>query len=385
MSLSLVAPHIFVPPGDNLDHFLAQKAEAIRALARGLVRDAIEIGRNLHDVQVELARRGGDHSGRFLQWLEHEFTGWSQRSAYNFIDLYNLSTTPEFATFANWESLGLSGLYKLAAPGTPNSARVEVVARAGAGEHLKNDEVKAIIAQHGEQGVLQATSAIRAQKIEERRERARAAASIESGGSAGGTVEDLIRLARSGNRFGAILADPAWKFQTWSLRSQGRAPPYETMLLEEICALPVEALAAKDCALFFWVVRAHLSEALEVIRRWGFEFKTVAFGWFKGEEQEDIEAIEIPIGQGHWTRTGFEQCWLATRGNPRRLHADVREVIIEPRREHSRKPDCVHERIERLVAGPYLELFARRKRAGWTVWGNEVAPPVIPNLQEAAE
>ena len=63
---------------------------------------------------------------------------------------------------------------------------------------------------------------------------------------------------------------------------------------------------------------------------------------------------------------------MATRGQPRRIHADVRQAIVEPRREHSRNPDEIHDRIERLVAGPYLEMFARRRRAGWTVWGNEI-------------
>jgi N6-adenosine-specific RNA methylase IME4 len=79
------------------------------------------------------------------------------------------------------------------------------------------------------------------------------------------------------------------------------------------------------------------------------------------------------MGLGYWTRANTEPCLLATRGKPKRLNADVRQLIIEPRREHSRKPDCVHSRIERLVAGPYLELFARAPRKGWDVWGNETA------------
>jgi N6-adenosine-specific RNA methylase IME4 len=78
------------------------------------------------------------------------------------------------------------------------------------------------------------------------------------------------------------------------------------------------------------------------------------------------------MGLGYWTRANTEPCLLATRGKPKRLNADVRQGIIEPRREHSRKPDCVHDRIERLVAGPYLELFARARRPGWDAWGNEV-------------
>jgi N6-adenosine-specific RNA methylase IME4 len=75
---------------------------------------------------------------------------------------------------------------------------------------------------------------------------------------------------------------------------------------------------------------------------------------------------------GYWTRANSEVCLLATRGKPKRLNADVRQGIIEPRREHSRKPDCVYERIERLVAGPYVELFARTTRKGWSSWGNQV-------------
>lgn len=77
------------------------------------------------------------------------------------------------------------------------------------------------------------------------------------------------------------------------------------------------------------------------------------------------------MGLGYWTRANTEPCLLATRGKPKRIAADIRQGILEPIREHSRKPDCVHERIERLVAGPYLELFARQRRPGWTSWGNE--------------
>lgn len=83
---------------------------------------------------------------------------------------------------------------------------------------------------------------------------------------------------------------------------------------------------------------------------------------------------------GYWTRANTEPCLLATRGRPKRLNADVRQGIIAPRREHSRKPDDIHARIERLVPGPYLELFARTQRPGWTVWGNQT-----DKFTEAAE
>ncbi len=77
-------------------------------------------------------------------------------------------------------------------------------------------------------------------------------------------------------------------------------------------------------------------------------------------------------GLGYWTRANPEQCLLATRGKPPRMAKNVRRLVVERRREHSRKPDCVRERIERLVVGPYLELFARETKAGWDCLGDQV-------------
>jgi N6-adenosine-specific RNA methylase IME4 len=356
--------------------FLTESAERIRALGRRVISDVIEIGRLLTECKARCGH------GNWLPWLEREF-GWSDDTALNFIRCHELAKSRNFRDL----SLPVTSLYLLAKPSTAESARDEVFARAESGDRLKHADVQAIIAEHGEQAVLAAASEVRARKRDEYREHAKAAASLAPSGPVGGTVNDLIKLAESGRRFGAILADAPWFYATWShiglagdrmqahRAERSREPPYRQMSQEEICALPVEALAAKDCALFFWVVQHELPQAMEVIRCWGFELKSVAFGWFKGEEQEEIENIQVPIGCGLWTRSGFEQCWIATRGNPRRLYADVRQVIIEPRREHSRKPDCVHDRIERLVAGPYLELFARRPRSGWTTWGDEIPPP----------
>jgi N6-adenosine-specific RNA methylase IME4 len=363
------------PAAAPSDPFLTERAERIRGLGKRVVADVIEIGRLL----TEAKQRVGH--GHWLPWLQTEF-GWTDETARRFMRLHELAgQIPQVVEY----DIPLSGLYLLAAPSIPEPARAEVFERASAGERLRQAEVRAIIERHGEQRILAAACEVRARRLEEYRERAKATTSLSPAGPAGGTIEDLVRLAASGYRAGAILADCPWQFVTWSHiglagdRSQGnrgqrgRVTPYHTMPLEQICALPIEALTAPDCAVFMWVVRSHLPDALEVIRRWGFEFKSVAFVWLKGEDQED--AIKVPMGTGLWTRTGSEQCWLATRGNPRRLYADVREVIIEPRREHSRKPDCVHERIERLVAGPYLELFARRERPGWLCWGDEIPPP----------
>jgi N6-adenosine-specific RNA methylase IME4 len=180
-----------------------------------------------------------------------------------------------------------------------------------------------------------------------------------------------------------VLADCPWHFQSWTngrwkgdgkIFTPAKAPEYHTMSVEQIAALPVVELAAPDCALFFWGIWAMLPEAFDVIRAWGFEFKTCAFNWTKADiSQIDMfrDTSEGQLGLGYWVRQNSEYCLLATRGAPKRLNADVRQAIIEPRREHSRKPDCIYERIERLVAGPYLELFARQTRPGWTSWGNE--------------
>jgi len=179
------------------------------------------------------------------------------------------------------------------------------------------------------------------------------------------------------HHFGAILADPPWAFATWSDRGKGRSAEqhYPVMEFRDLALLPVEKLAAPDCVLFLWTTWPRLIQGLHLIAAWGFEYKTCGFDWMKADvRQIDLfrDDADSAIGMGYWTRANTEPCLLATRGKPRRLHTDVRQSIIAPRREHSRKPEDVHERIERLVAGPYLELFAREStRPDWTFFGNE--------------
>lgn len=176
------------------------------------------------------------------------------------------------------------------------------------------------------------------------------------------------------NYFGAILADPPWPFATWSHKGLGRSGEahYCTMSHRDLECMRVDHLAAPDCVLFIWIVQTQIDRALELIAAWGFALKSCAFAWMKGDGHQLFpDDPPMQMGMGKWTRSEFEQCWLATRGKPKRLDAGVRQILVEKRREHSRKPDGIHERIERLVAGPYLELFARQSRPGWTTWGNE--------------
>lgn len=194
------------------------------------------------------------------------------------------------------------------------------------------------------------------------------------------------------NHFGAIYADPPWHYRVWAENSQNNriaSAKYRVMGTAEISALPVCELAAESCVLFVWITWPQLVDALAVIKGWGFEYKTCAFSWVKAHgSQPDMfrDEMSVQVGLGYWTRANSEVCLLATRGSPKRLNADVRQAIIEPRREHSRKPDCVPGRIERLVAGPYLELFARTTRPGWDSWGNQTdkfKPPALEQFDAA--
>lgn len=171
-------------------------------------------------------------------------------------------------------------------------------------------------------------------------------------------------------RYRCILADPPWLYATYSDAGKDRSPEqhYGCMDLAALKALPIARLADKDCALFMWCIDTHTPQAFELIEAWGFTFKTKAFEWVK----TNAKSPGFFTGMGHWTRANSESCWLATKGKPKRQAKDVRRLIVAPRREHSRKPDEIHERITRLVPGPRLELFGRAEVPGWDVWGNEV-------------
>jgi N6-adenosine-specific RNA methylase IME4 len=175
----------------------------------------------------------------------------------------------------------------------------------------------------------------------------------------------------SGARYRVILADPPWQWRAWNPATGGQRGPerhYPTMGTAAICALPVGGLAAPDSALLLWATWPMLPDALAVIRAWGFVYKSLAWIWVKLRRR----GLGYHMGLGYYTRANSEPCLLATRGRvPVRAH-DVLAVITAPVMAHSRKPDEQYAKAERLFAGPYCELFARRRRLGWAVWGNEV-------------
>ena len=177
--------------------------------------------------------------------------------------------------------------------------------------------------------------------------------------------------------FDVIYADPPWSFKTWSDEGKDRSPEnhYGCMSLADIEALPITEIAADNCALFVWATDPLLPKALQLIEAWGFTYKTVAFVWAKLNKSAPkmmFSERDFFTGLGYWTRANPELCLLATRGKPKRVSKAVRRLVIAPRREHSRKPDEVADRIVKLMGDVRrIELFARETRDGWQAWGDE--------------
>ena len=182
--------------------------------------------------------------------------------------------------------------------------------------------------------------------------------------------------AKAMSLYDVILADPPWHFQNYSAdepgklhnRSRGANRYYVTATTDDICEL---VPPAKDNAvLFLWACWPLLPDALRVITAWGFEYKTLAWVWVKSNPT----GFGFFHGMGYYTRSNSEPCLLATRGKlPKPANRSIQALMYEPVKEHSRKPDEQFRKIEALYPNMnYLEMFARRPRSGWSVFGNEV-------------
>ena len=173
--------------------------------------------------------------------------------------------------------------------------------------------------------------------------------------------------------FRTIYADPPWPIKWNASAAIGKKHiDYPTMPIADICALPVHKLAHQDCTLWMWTTNAFLPEALEVLKHWRFHYKML-FTWCKNN------------GMGGHPRNATEHMIIATRGEPKMDRHQLATLIWleHPRLSHSEKPEAIVEVIEQRSHGPYLELFARRKRPGWSAWGNEIASDVeMPNTQD---
>lgn len=190
--------------------------------------------------------------------------------------------------------------------------------------------------------------------------------------------------------FACIFADPPWSFKQHDGRElvpqRAWEQHYKTMKPEQLRALPVSEVAAKDCVLIMWTTSSNLVECIELARAWGFEFKSIGMIWVKTSTapltgymrhiiepvlRKGFQVVKPLMSMGFWFRQQAEITLVFTRGKPKRIDMGVGQVFFAPRREHSRKPDEAYARVERLCAGPRLDMFGRQGRPGWTVWGDQ--------------
>ena len=171
-------------------------------------------------------------------------------------------------------------------------------------------------------------------------------------------------------KYQIIYADPPWSYRDKaSAGNRGASFKYDVQDHKWICGLPVENISDDNCVLFLWITMPQLPNVFEVIKEWGFVFKTCAFTWVKRNKLQPSWFW----GMGNWTRANSELCLLATKGKPKRVSAAVHSVVDTPIEKHSKKPDVVKDRIVQLCGDlPRIELFARQRTQGWDSWGNEV-------------
>jgi N6-adenosine-specific RNA methylase IME4 len=161
------------------------------------------------------------------------------------------------------------------------------------------------------------------------------------------------------SRYRTIVADPPWRFGSAATKADARKH-YDTMALEDICALPVEDMADDSCHPWLWILNGMVEEGYRVVRAWGFSPLTLAT-WCKPQP-----------GVGHYLRNNTEHCVLASRGAPMvPERKPVSTWFRWPRGAHSAKPEAFYDLVEQVSPGPYVELFARRARFGWDYWGDQ--------------
>ena len=176
-----------------------------------------------------------------------------------------------------------------------------------------------------------------------------------------------IDIFNTDKKYNIIYADPPWKYNDKGC--QGAAEKiYPTMTIEEMAELPINQISEKDCVLFMWATYPKIQEALDLIEKWGFTYKSIAFQWIK----QNKSGNGYFFGLGRWTRGNTEPCLIATKGKPKRISTNVGQLIFSPLRNHSQKPDEAREKITELVGDlQRIELFARQHAEGWDCWGNE--------------
>lgn len=179
-----------------------------------------------------------------------------------------------------------------------------------------------------------------------------------------------VDIYNTNKKYNIIYADPPWSYDFGKSSSRFVGDKYDLLKLKDIANIPVRNLCEDNAVLILWATFPRLEWALDLIKVWGFKYKTCAFTWIKQNKKSD----SLFWGMGYYTRSNAEVCLLAIKGKPlSRLSKSVHQVVMSKIREHSRKPDEVRDRTVELFGDiPKIELFARQQVDGWDCWGNEV-------------
>lgn len=177
-------------------------------------------------------------------------------------------------------------------------------------------------------------------------------------------------MAFPNKKYNIIYADPPWEYFLYQKQDwRGTANKhYNTLTIEKIKKLPVKQISDKNCILFLWGTWPNLQECLDVIKAWGFKYKTIGFNWIKTNSTNS----KCFFGMGHYTKSNSEFCLIATKGTIPIISNKISSVLHSSIQKHSKKPDIIRDKILQLVGNlPRIELFARTKVHGWDTWGND--------------
>ena len=182
-----------------------------------------------------------------------------------------------------------------------------------------------------------------------------------------------VDIFNTDKKYNIIYADPPWKYNSRANHKTrfrgGACGHYDLMPMKDIEALPVPELADDNCVLFLWTTFPYLADQIKLFEKWGFKYKTLGFSWIKTNAKNGLPFF----GVGYYAKSNCEVCLMGIKGKMKPISNSVSSCVISPRREHSRKPDEVRERIVELFGDiPRIELFARQYADGWDCWGNEV-------------
>lgn len=179
-----------------------------------------------------------------------------------------------------------------------------------------------------------------------------------------------VDIYNTNKKYNIIYADPPWYYDFGKSSSRFVGEKYDLMKQEDISILPIKNICADNCVLIIWATFPRIDYSLEIIKKWGFKYKTCLFVWIKKNKKQNTNFW----GMGYYTRSNVEVCLIAVKGKPleRKSHS-IHQIIESPVEEHSKKPDIVRDKIVELFGNiPKIELFARQQVRGWDYWGNEV-------------